>query len=230
MVTTWQYGIRSSGNSGTLYGGFIHVKLPAWLPILPNCPTIYGIFASMSTTTNYFYQTFIGYVKNVNKWVVSGGSTNPNCPCDLGCGPYPNSSNPYVIQPGHTYELGVKKVTPNVICYFIDVTSGSPTYNIHVLADGGNMTGSVGGIVESDDQNTSDLSMIGLNNSLEIVHANWFTAPGMSTQWTHAIVYATTSELPVPSGETMKLISAGDVKIGYQIPSGTHYNNNAQIW
>lgn len=227
-MATWQYGIKSSGNSGVIYGGMIQVKLPSTLPTLPNCPTLYGIFASISTT-NYFYQTFLGYVKQFNRWVVSAGSTNPNCACDLGCGPYPNNNNPFAPQTGHTYELGSRIVTPNVICYFVDVNT-STLYNIYVLPDNGSMSGAVGGILESDDQNSSDLALVGGTNSLEIVNANWFTQPYTSIQWTRALTYETTSNLAVPSTETMKKIAAGDVKIGYQISGGQHYNNGDQVW
>jgi hypothetical protein len=234
---SWQYGIRSPNPSGTLYGGFIKVLLP---PSLPTLQCLYGIFASLSTSTGYFYQTFLGYSPS-NGWHISAGSTNPNLGCDLTCPPYPNSQNPYRPQAGSSFELGIRIVpqgggSNTVHLYFV----GSSLVDIYTLTDNGNMSTPIGGILESYDVDNNDLNKMGGNNAFKITNANWLTQPYTSTRWTHGYVKGATPQTcsanppytgytATPAGIQIYQISADNLKIGYQV-GGQQYADGYTLW
>jgi len=238
---SWQYGVQSPSPSGTLYGGFVRVKMPSSLPSL-NC--LYVIWASVSSA-NYFYQTSLGYSPSYG-WHISAGSTNPGVACDLACPPFQVGGSTFRPQPGKTYEIGIRFVPQTggsyqVHLYFVDVSSGT-LYDIYVVTDSGTMTTPVGGILESYDIDNSDLNKLGNGNCLEVVNANWLTAPYVSAQWPHGYVYGPTTQTckqnpdgsysgyqAVPGGITINKIASGDFKIGYQV-GGSQYQSGYQLW
>lgn len=82
----WQYGISSNPIEAgqKIYGGFITVRTPPFLPEDLECLIV--IWASVSSE-KYFYQTSLGYHPDW-KWHISAGSNNPQLFCNLHCEPF----------------------------------------------------------------------------------------------------------------------------------------------
>lgn len=239
---SWQYGVQSPNPSGTLFGGFIRVKMPS---NLPNLKCLYVIFASVSSK-NYFYQTSLGYSPSYG-WHVSAGSTNPQLNCDLACPPFQVNGQVFRPQPNNIYEIGINFAPqPNgvykVYLYFVDVAS-SISYNIYTLDDSSPMSTPVGEILESYDINSQDLCSVGNDNSFEIVNTNWLIQPYESTRWPHGYVYGPTTQTcqcinnlcqgyqAVPSAITINLVDVNGarIKIGYLV-EGSQYPSGYQLW
>lgn len=110
----WQYGIRSPEPRKVgkrIYSGFITVRTPSILPEDLDC--LIAIWVSVfsrkegSDKDKYFYQTSLGFRKDVG-WHVSAGSTNPQLSCNLHCGPFRVNGAQFKPKPNTVYELGVR--------------------------------------------------------------------------------------------------------------------------
>ncbi|GEM_PF-604078 len=235
----WQYGIRSPNPTDIgqkIYGGFITVRTPPFLPKDLECLIV--IWASVSSK-KYFYQTSLGYHPDW-KWHISAGSNNPQLSCDLHCGPFKVGGSQFVPKPDSVYELGIRFIPQSngknkVYLYFVDWSTAT-LYNIFVLEDDTDVASSVGGILEAYTVNEEELLKLGGNNAFKIENANWLIEPWASIRWPNAYAYEGINNddyYDVPEeiwkNIQIKLISPGKVYIGYKV-GGKHYSNNEKIW
>ncbi|MCE4615396.1 MAG: hypothetical protein F7B60_07715 [Desulfurococcales archaeon] len=236
----WTYGVRSPDPRKygiDIYGGFIVVRTPL---VLPKLDHLVVVWASVSSD-EYFYQTSLGYHAEWG-WRISAGSCSrenggphPNLPCDCGCPPFKVDDKIFKPQHNHVYELGIRFIPKQgsgyrVFLYFVDYSTNI-LYNIYTLNDSSKPSTPVGGMMESDTTDTSDLIKVGNNNAFKIETTNWLLEPWVSERWPHGKVYADfkENEKDIEERIQIKLLSPGKFYIGYDI-GGTHYKKEAQLW